>query len=59
MIVAVGYRGICIPNITTDGGVVRLTKVEVDGKTFNRPKDISQALGIERPMRAYPLEIPD
>lgn len=55
LLVAVGFRGICIPNITYDKGVVRLTRVEVNGQVFNRPKDISEALGIKDPMVPYPL----
>jgi len=56
ILVAVGFRGTCIPNITSVGGVVRLTKVKVDDKTYDHPRAISEALGIELPMVPYPLE---
>lgn len=59
MLVAVDYRGTCIPNITVNGGVVRLTKVLINGKTIQRPGAISKALGITRPMCAYSLTNPD
>lgn len=55
LVVAVLYRGILIPNITLKGGVVRLTKVEIDGKIFVGPKAISEALWIKRAMYPYPL----
>ena len=55
LLVAVGFRGICIPNITYDKGVVRLTEVSVNGTVLSRPSDISRALGIEDPMVPYPL----
>ncbi|HEY4493033.1 MAG TPA: hypothetical protein VJB98_00190 [Candidatus Paceibacterota bacterium] len=54
-LVAVPYRGICIPNITQNDGVMRLTKVEVNGQTYDRPKAISTALGVSQPMHPYPL----
>ena len=55
LLVAVGFRGTNIPNITGGNGVVRLTKIEVNGETFDRPSTISKVLGIEKPMTAYPL----
>lgn len=55
LLVAVGFRGTCIPNITGGNGVVRLTKIEVSGEIFDRPGTISKALGIEKPMVPYPL----
>jgi len=55
LLVAVGFRGICIPNITYDKGVVRLLRVEVGGQVFNRPGDISRAIGVEEPMVPYQL----
>lgn len=58
-LVAVSHRGTCIPNITGTNGVARLTAVEVDGKIFNRPGAISQALGVDTPMKPYALrELP-
>ena len=54
-LVAVGFRGTCIPNITGGNGVVRLTKIEVDGEIFDRPSTISEVLGVERPMTPYQL----
>ena len=56
LLVAVGFRGTCIPNITGEDGVVRLTSIEINGNVFDRPSTISKALGIEKPMVAYPLQ---
>lgn len=55
-LVAVGYRGINIPNITFKDGVVRLLKIRVGGEIFDRPKAISNALNIKEPMTSYKLE---
>lgn len=55
LLVAVGFRGICIPNITGHKGVTRLTKIEANGEVFDRPGDISKVLGVERPMTPYPI----
>jgi hypothetical protein len=55
-LVAISYRGTLIPNITLENGVVRLTKVEVDGKVFDRPGAISRALGIEEYLTAYDIK---
>jgi len=54
-LVAVRYRGTLIPNITLKGGVVRITKAEIDGQIFSRPKTISAALGIKEAMKPYEL----
>lgn len=54
-LVAVNYRGTLIPNITVQGGVARLTKVDVEGEIINRPGAISKALGIKDGMS--PCEI--
>ncbi len=54
-LVAVGFRGTLIPNITLKDGVVRLTKIEISGQVFDRPKVISAALGIEEAMQPYEL----
>ncbi len=53
LLVAVAYRGALIPNITMDGGVARLTKVEVNGETFDRPHAISTAIGVKDDMSSY------
>ena len=55
LLVAVGFRGICIPNITYDKGVVRLTEIEVNGEIFNSPSTISSVLEIKDHMVPYPL----
>lgn len=54
-LVAVGFRGTLIPNITLKGGVARLTKIEINGQVFDRPKAISAALGIKEAMQPYEL----
>ena len=41
-LVAVNFRGTHIPNITYNGGVVRLTKVLVNGKVYDRAGAISE-----------------
>ena len=55
LLVACGFRGVCIPNITRPRGVVRLTKIDIDGQVYDRPSTISQALGMKDPMVPYPL----
>jgi hypothetical protein len=52
-LVAINYRGTLIPNITLPGEVIRLTKIAVAGKIFDRPKVISDALGIENALTPY------
>ena len=54
-VAAVKYRTTLIPNITAVGGVARLTKIEVNGQTFSKPKAISAALNILEPMEPIPL----
>jgi len=53
VLVAVPYRGILIPNITTTDGVMRLIKVEVVGIVYSSPKAISEALGVKQSMHQY------
>ena len=55
LLVALKYRATLIPNITLKDGVVRLTKVEVDGKVIGTPLAISRALGIKKDMIPYKL----
>ncbi len=52
-LVAINHRGTLIPNITLKDGVVRITSIEIDGKTINKPKAISEALGIKVAMEGY------
>lgn len=54
-LVAVSYRGTLIPNISLQGGVVRLTSIAVAGSSISTPKAISEALGIGRPNYPYTL----
>jgi hypothetical protein len=54
-LVAVSYRGTFIPNITTDSGVARLTKVRVNDEVYNRPGSISSVIGIKEAMYAYEI----
>lgn len=56
VLVAVSYRGTLIPNITVNGGVVRLTEVKVRDETYNRPGAISAALGIKKALVGYRLD---
>ena len=55
-IVAVAHRGTLIPNITLVDGIVRLTKVIVNNEIFDRPKAISQAIGVEEAMHPYEIK---
>lgn len=55
-LVAINYRGTYIPNITYKGGVVRLIKILVDGKVYERAGEISNALGIIAHMTPYDLK---
>lgn len=50
LLVAISYRGALIPNITMEGGVVRITKIELKDKAYDRPHAISQAIGIKEDM---------
>ena len=56
-LVAIGYRGTNIPNITTDQGVARLLKVEIGRSMFDRPGAISEALGIKEAMSPMVLTL--
>lgn len=55
VLVAVPYRGILIPNVTLSDGVVRLTKVEVNGEAYSTPKAISEVLAVKKAMYQYDL----
>ncbi len=54
-LVAVTYRGIFIPNITVEHGVIRLNKILVTGRIYERPGAISEVLDIDESMYAYEL----
>jgi hypothetical protein len=54
-LVAVTYRGTLIPNITLRGGVVRLTRIAIDGEVLSGPRAISKALGINTAHYPYTL----
>lgn len=56
-LVAVPYRTTLIPNITIGDGVVRLTKVVVNGQVYTRPIDISKAIGVKAAYDPQPLEM--
>lgn len=53
LLVAISYRASLIPNVTTENGVSRLRKVEIDGRVIDRPNAISTALGITEGMKSY------
>ncbi len=55
-LVGVNCHGTFVPNITIHGGVVRLTKVLVNGKVYDRAGTISDALGIVAHMTPYDLK---
>lgn len=52
-LVAVNYRGTLIPNITLEGGVARIISVSVGELTFDRPRAISEAIGIKDGLTPY------
>lgn len=55
-LIAVPYRTTLIPNITIGDGVVKLTKVAVNGQVYTRPIDISRAIGVSKAYDPRPLE---
>lgn len=55
-LVAINFRGTHIANITYNGGVVRLTKIMVNGKVYDRAGTISDVLSIITHMTPYDLK---
>ncbi len=55
-LVAIQYRTALIPNFTLDGGVARITGVEVEGSIFTTAHAISTAIGIKEAMTAYSVK---
>ena len=55
-LVAINFRGTHIANVSYNGGVVRLTKIMVNGKVYDRAGEISNALGIIAHMTPYDLK---
>lgn len=56
LLVAISFRGTLIPNITLEGGVARLTSVEVDGNSINTTTAISAVVGVKEAMVAYSIK---
>ncbi len=54
-LVGVKFHSTVITNITYDKGVVRLNKIEVDGKVIDKAGKISEALGVDAPLIPYDL----